>query len=310
MSNYAIRMSTESGMTTTLGPATPALQLTAGLWPAGRISPSTLSLKVQWNQGEAVEKASEFIRSFATAVLFEFDVNHGVLFSLVPHLPGPRAVSVRARGATPGKEAPPMVPRQAYNEEAVSLYTYASSAHGLPLLQFLAYYQVLEYFFPVYGRAELVQRFRREFRDPRFNPANDRDVARLVQILAGSGKGYMPESSQLEATIKHCVDENALMEFLTETTNRSDFFTGKQELKGAKSLNFDTKAPSIITQVAARIYQIRCRIVHSKEDGGAAGVEMLLPLGPESRSLFQDISLVRFIAQKVLIMAATPAPWR
>jgi len=62
------------------------------------------------------------------------------------------------------------------------------------------------------------------------------------------------------------------------------------------------KNDKLTNQVANRIYDLRNRVVHAKEDGGpAVGVEVLLPFSAESERLTADVALIRFIAQKVII---------
>ena len=45
-------------------------------------------------------------------------------------------------------------PKTEFNDSASSLYWYGPGASGMPLLQFLAFYQVLEFYFPIYSKAE------------------------------------------------------------------------------------------------------------------------------------------------------------
>ena len=54
-----------------------------------------------------------------------------------------------------------------------------------------------------------------------------------------------------------------------------------------------------VRQAADRIYDLRCRIVHSKENHAEA--EALHPFGPEAKRLRHDLHLVRFVAQHVLV---------
>jgi hypothetical protein len=57
--------------------------------------------------------------------------------------------------------------------------------------------------------------------------------------------------------------------------------------------------------VADRIYDIRCRIVHAKSESEYEA-EPLLPFSKESQEMSVDIVLVRFVARKVLIASGTP----
>lgn len=64
-------------------------------------------------------------------------------------------------------------------------------------------------------------------------------------------------------------------------------------------------ATGIRESAADRIYDVRCRIVHSKES--EAYGDAILPFSPEADLLAQhDIELVRFIARRVLVAASRP----
>ena len=52
--------------------------------------------------------------------------------------------------------------------------------------------------------------------------------------------------------------------------------------------------------VADRIYDIRCKIVHTKNDSGIGDVELLLPFSREAEQLSHDIELVQYVAQETL----------
>jgi hypothetical protein len=256
------------------------------------------------------DEALTLLTELSTALFFEFDTAFRSILTLAKTRHG--EARLRSYGSSEFKKpvTPDLkLPRQKYSREAFSLYTYARSASGMPLLEFLAYYQVMEYYFPMYSRAELIRRFRLEFTDPRFDPNSDADVSRLINVLAGAGRGFLSEMDQLKATLRHCMHDAALREFIEAYSPRQEFLTGKQKLKSVNSLNLNNKQQPLTDQVAERIYQIRCRIVHSKEDGGSQGAEMLLPFGAEAGQLTHDIVLARFVAQKVLIAGARPAGW-
>lgn len=288
-----------------IGPATDVLARLERGW-VGRGGPFTLKIKAKGVSRH--EDALVLLKELSSALFFDLDVTHEMPLALavsrtVTQIRGDRekarAVHIRA----------PRLPRTRYSPEAASLYTYGRSAAGMPLLEFLAYYQVMEFFFSVYSRQELMQRVRQELLDPRFDPNSDSDLARMLGILGGSSKSFLAESEQLRATLRRCVDNEALSAFIKESKVMEDFLTGKQEIAGVKPLNFGNKEQKVIDQVADRIYQIRCRIVHSKEDGGPDGAQLLLPFGDEARKLTHYIALARFLAQKVLIAGAKPAPW-
>ncbi len=247
------------------------------------------------------DEALSTLEDAAAAFFFELDLKRNIAMKLSRARVLTRPV--RARSFHGAQAAPLSVPRRKYSNEAVSLYTYGRSASGMPLLQFLAFYQCIEYYFPQYWNAELIARMRRALNDPRFNPDEDPHVGRLLQIAGSRGRTGASEREQLRTTVDACVDPDEIAEFigenevaLTELTMRSGGLTGVAAIK------LNDRNDKLTNQVANRIYDLRNRVVHAKEDGGpAAGVEVLLPFSAESERLTADVALIRFIAQKVIV---------
>jgi len=177
------------------------------------------------------DEALSTLEDAAAAFFFELDLKRNIAMKLSRARVLTRPV--RARSFHGAQAAPLSVPRRKYSNEAVSLYTYGRSASGMPLLQFLAFYQCIEYYFPQYWNAELIARMRRALNDPRFNPDEDPHVGRLLQIAGSRGRTGASEREQLRTTVDACVDPDEIAEFigeneaaLTELTMRSGGLTG------------------------------------------------------------------------------------
>jgi hypothetical protein len=197
-------------------------------------------------------------------------------------------------------------PAMEYDKAPISLYWYGRNAVGMPLLQFLAYYQVLEYYYPVYSKAEATRRLQRALKEPGFRADRDADVSRLLNVIQDvrSG-GFFDERSQLKATLTECLDATSLTEYLTLTPERKTWFGKKNDALGTRAMPFSDQRMDVVNEVAERIYQIRCKIVHPKAEGGGGEVELLLPHSKEAEMLSLDIELVRYVSQRVLISAST-----
>lgn len=208
------------------------------------------------------------------------------------------------RGPFTAQGTPPEFPKNRYSNAALALYNYGRSATGLPLLQFLAYYQVLEFFFPVFTRDELIRRLRAKLKDPRFDPGDDVQLGAILTVASTAGRGAPSEREQLRATIRATVDAATLEEFLRSDAQFLDHFSDKNAIRGVAKISVDKNPADLRDQVADRIYDIRCRVVHTKQDGGDSTTELLLPSSPEVNALGPDILLARLIAQHALIAAA------
>lgn len=198
-------------------------------------------------------------------------------------------------------------PKTQFENAPLSLYWYGRSAAGMPLLQFLAFYQVVEFYFPIYSQSEAQRKLKAILKDPTFRGDRDTDVARLLAAIHVSRSGaFGDERSQLRATLMECTDSDALRQFIAADTERKDFFLNKAKSLPYHKIPLTNPSVDIRNDVADRIYDIRCKIVHTKTDSRDGDVELLLPFTPEAEQLSFDIELVQYVAQQVLVAGSTP----
>ncbi|HHQ6632626.1 TPA: hypothetical protein ACSTL1_005278 [Serratia fonticola] len=194
-----------------------------------------------------------------------------------------------------------------YDSEALSLYWYAQSAFGMPLLKYLALYQVVEFYYPVYSEVAAQKKIRNVLKDPNFNANSDKDLARVMHIIkfnASSG-AFGNELSQLKATISECVDIESLRAWLTVEQERDEYFRSKNAKKlSGYIINSSVEDDALLEQVVLRFYNIRCRIVHTK--GVEGNLDVLHPQAKELAYIDHDIDLANFITHKVMIASSQP----
>jgi hypothetical protein len=193
---------------------------------------------------------------------------------------------------------------QKYDSEALSLYWYAKSSLGMPLLQFLALYQVIEFYYPIYSELAAQKKVANILKDPNFNSHSEKDIARIFNILK-SASSIRSEPSQLEATFKECIDINLLRDWLKSETKRDEYFHSKNAIKLSEyKINSNSDDDDLLRQVWQRFYNIRCRIVHTK--GTEGELKFLHPQSSEVKYLNYDIELANFLAHQVLISSSKP----
>ncbi|MFD5404395.1 hypothetical protein [Streptomyces griseorubiginosus] len=250
------------------------------------------------------DEALDLLNRVSGAVFFELDLQYGIAPTLAPSLESNRA---RAGSRLEQEMAltAPRNPRNQYPEKPLSLYWYGRSSVGIPLLEYLAYYQVLEYFFPSFSHRDTLEKLRNELLDPRFRADDDDHLVRVLNLTSGTGKGYGSEREQLRSTVGGCVTESHVRDFIENNDTLADHYAGKQKIKKVAVLDLNSGNSDLLTAVANRIYDIRCRIVHAKEDGGKTSADPLLPFSKEAEALGPDIELIKFLAQKVLIAEAS-----
>jgi len=209
--------------------------------------------------------------------------------------------------ATSNPPTPIEYPRQKYSESAISLYWYARRARGMPLLQFLAFYQSIEFFFPCYSQVELRKKLATILKNPIFRPDRDGDVDRIISAIRISRSGGLgDERSQLRAVINQCVSAEEIQSFLQDDPDQVDHHSGKTSKPRYHKIPLANKNLDLRNDVADRIYDIRCKIVHNKNDACDGEIEILLPFSDDAEYLMYDIDLLQFVAKSVLISASMP----
>ncbi len=217
------------------------------------------TLKIAGLTASSHDETLQKLEVLGHAFFMDLDLRYGLVFGLL----GRRALwSV---GIGPPAETPPVFPENRYPLEPLALYRYGRSAVGLPLLEFLAYYQSIEYFFPIFSRDELFRQLQTELTDPRFDPRDDAALGRLVGIVTPAGRGSLSEREQLRATVRGCLDTTTLSDFISRNERIIEHFCArKQAIQGAPRLQPEGGQADLRDQVADRIYAIRCRIVHTR----------------------------------------------
>lgn len=195
-----------------------------------------------------------------------------------------------------------------YDVEALSLYWNARSLSGMPLGQYLAYYQTIEFYYTVYSNREAQLRIKNLLKDPKFDVSKDKDLSKVLNIVKynDNSNAFGNELDQLKATLKHCIDIEEVQDFIELQDMNKDIFNNPKIKKLAPqiiNIQFDD-SDVLFAEIAKRIYEIRCRIVHTK--GIQDNVETLHPLSNEVKHIVADLKLIEFIAKRILIANSQP----
>jgi len=264
-----------------------------------------LTIRIEGLSFETHGQAKELLTNIGNSVFFQIDLLTNIPVYLSSDKDLQREIRLRRKAV---KEDLKFVePKFQYDSESISLYWYARIATNTPLLQYLAFYQVLEFYFPQYSAKEARERIKNLLKDPTFDRNSDKNVTKILDIVKTSAKSNSlgDERSQIRATVINCVDLSDLNDFFKEFEERKDFFDdckkGKSLVK--QKISFSRKDHDIRSDIANRIYELRCRIVHTKEE---SETEILLPFSPDLTLIKYDIDLVEFIARKVLIAGCKP----
>lgn len=254
-------------------------------------------------RSDALSLLEAVSRSFS----YDLDVTSGGGFQLCLRPPWPPdfdddPADQRTKPKRTAVRQPLTLTMNDYSPEGLSYYWHARQAKSIPAMEYLNYYQVLEYHFAQYALAEIVEYTRQRLKDPRFDPANSESLARFVSGIDSQMKQNKKELPSLQATLDQCVGQHALVEFMESDDELRDHLAKKNTISGVPQIVASQQ--DIIKRMAERIYGIRNQLVHAKSENSREGAFILVPGSDEIRHLAQEIKLVRFAAQSVLIASS------
>jgi len=253
-----------------------------------------LSIEITNSKVKNNQQSVDILKKYSDSLFFSIDTQKNLFLSLV------RRQSKRKYAHLQKNDVSLEFPRNFYENASIDLFWYARSATRMPLLQFLAYYQSIEFHYPAFYNADVGRKVKSILKHPSFRVENESDIARVVAVIKSNGKGFASEKEQLKATLKECIDNDDIANFINANEERSKHFMNTS--KGVSKFSINIQNPSeLYNQVADRIYDIRCKIVHTKGDEGNEELDLLLPYSKEADNLQEDIELIRLLAQKVII---------
>ncbi|MEU8358214.1 hypothetical protein AB0C27_19565 [Nonomuraea sp. NPDC048882] len=255
------------------------------------------SIKFDLQGSLSSEELIQQIEDLLQSLLYELDVRNSLVLNVERReVPSSRASRMRSSDPIPAARFPEVSVRT----EVASLFNFASSALGNLPLAFLSYYQSLEYYVPMAARRSAIRQMRKELSDPLFDKSRDEALMRLLTVTEAAVRP--DEAAHFNTLITECVRRDRVISFLQQEGMR-DHFSKKGPIKGVEALNSDNPNRDILDQIASRVYKIRNRIVHAKDDPRFANERVLLPRSDEAESLAPDVQLIRLLATEVILDA-------
>lgn len=152
-------------------------------------------------------------------------------------------------------------------------------------VQFLSYYQVLEYFFV---RSQNIN-FLDELNAKAIRDSRKINHQELRTILKKYNK-TLKESESLKLVLAKCLDIDNLINWIKSTTDRETLYCAKNGK--TPILDLSVSKEKIISKLADRIYYYRCAIVHAKGD-----VDNYIALPYQSdKMITAELPLIRYVA--------------
>ncbi|MNJ40074.1 hypothetical protein D3C77_349590 [compost metagenome] len=266
------------------------------------VSNRAITLKLKGVPARGHDATLEYLNRIASSLLFQLEL----ITDLAVIMRRKRAPRRQVKNIQRSEPLDLRFPEREFDQAPLSLYWYARSAAGMPLLQYLAFYQVIEFYFPIYSQSEAHRKLKSILRNPVFRVERDSDISKLLTaIQVGRSGSFGDERSQLKATIEECIDESDLRQFLSADEERQEFLSVKSKLASNK-LSINNQDSELKGEVARRIYELRCKIVHTKADSRDSDLELLLPFSKEADLMQFDIELAQYVARQVLISGSRP----
>ncbi|WP_328769851.1 hypothetical protein [Streptomyces sp. NBC_00286] len=251
------------------------------------------TLKVMVSSAKNAETKLDIAQHVADGLLFELDARRDLGINLVPW----ERARVTSRGSRYRGKSSISFPATSVPREVAALFSFATEAADNPPFSFLSYYQILEYYMPLTSKRDALRRVRREMRDFSFDISNDASVLRVLNVVERT-KG-LSEEEALKILVRDCVREDKLRE-LFQLDAFGEYFSQKGPIVGVPPVSLKATNETVAIQAAKRVYALRNRIVHAKDDPKYAETPQLLPRSGEANSLGPDIALARFLALETI----------
>lgn len=221
---------------------------------------------------------------------------------------------------TPGRKNPELGPPETENpswftgtvlpRDPLRLFLYARSVRAeFPLIKFLAYYQVIEFFLPRYAMLEQAEELQKALREEGFDPESITSITAALDQVTKVAK--RSEWEQLRATLARSLNIDSLRRTLAkpEAAEVVAALTDDQQPLGTPKIPLGRTCThqqrpckcdtEIVTALARRIYGLRNRLVHTKESSSDA--RPLFPFDFDAARIAADTEVLKFVAASVLL---------
>ena len=240
-------------------------------------------------------KPTVSIERLADSLFFDVEVNQGISIVLGRLASGTRPRRWRPH---PKKEA-------SFPGVNIPMHRFCSTGSGdralPPVIRYWALYQVLEYFFPRYSSEEALRRLSRHLLSPSFDPHREEDVLTAISMVGSATGG--PERDMLTTTLDAITSAPELRRVIAE---RGIADVLKKEGKDLSVELVDPQSDDLVRKLAHRVYDVRCRIVHSKSSTLSQLGPGLLAGTAHDDLIQPELPLLEYLAQQAIVASAEP----
>lgn len=189
-----------------------------------------------------------------------------------------------------------------YNSDLIRFYQRGVGT-DIPILKFLAFYQVLEYFYIKVSDENLYFRLSSILNNPLFNSTSSTSFDKLIQEIHDHKK-ESDEKRNLNLVLKKYINEDDLIEFLKAYQEfLGEKYCNKQKDIFGEKISLSITPGYVFDNVAKLIKTIRNALVHSSDSYERQ--ERHIPFSESTEIVKKEIPLVKFLAEKVILQSAS-----
>lgn len=256
-----------------------------------------ITIKIYNLAAHSSEHALEVSSNLIEGCLFSLSYLKEITLSVVENWPT-RQPRLRSffYGETNRKSELPL-PKGKPLSDLVRYYQRGMSAED-PVIAFLSYYQVLEYFFLSVSDEQLYQKLIRRLSDPKFRLQPDHLNKLIQDTLSHNYK--TDETEMLKNVITKHIEVGELTHFI-ETYEKylgEPLFTKKRQLFGDET-EIKLATNHVIGNTASRVKKVRNALVHSSDRHERQDV--FVPTSANEEIVRKELPLVRYLAERVIV---------
>jgi len=187
-----------------------------------------------------------------------------------------------------------------FNPDIVRFYEFGMGT-DIPELRFLAFYQVLEYYFVSTANEKLHEKMSNRIKDPRFGLTSS-NLDRLVHDVI-EHRHETDETKMLKNVLSKFVDETLLIDFIKAYEKHlGESIYSKRHMVFGVPVEVKLEEGHVFGNVAKHIKEIRNALVHSTDRYERQARHV--PFTKTTEKIAQDIPLMKFLAERVIISSA------
>jgi len=258
--------------------------------------PRFLTIKISRLAQSSAEAATKMGNDLINAALFQVAALRDRSYLIADEWPVRRRQILQAEN----DDEPMSLPRATFRGELISFYKLAVASES-PELKFLAFYQVLEFFYLSVSDQVLYERLASKIVGFDFKP-NPANLDRLIQdVLAHRRES--DETAMLRMVLQKFVDANELIDWIASHEKKlgEKSFTRKQKAFGGE-LQITLSSEHVFHTTAKYIKTIRNAIVHSSDRHERT--ERHIPFSQTTDVIHSCIPLIRQLAERVIYASA------